>query len=65
VQQLFHDVALLVHLDGIDGNIVTLVVVLGNGSAEGLVNFTQAMPQDVAKTEQDRQLDTTGLQLVH
>jgi len=44
---------------------LTLVLVLHDRLLEGVVDFADAVTEDVGETEQDRQLDAAGLQLVH
>ena len=56
--------ALLVHLDRIDAAIVTLVFKLLDGVAKGVVDFADAMAEDVGKTQQDGQLNPPGLKLI-
>ena len=57
VEHLFDDVPLLVDLDRVDAAVVALVVVLGDGRLEGLVDLAEAMLEDVGEAEQDRQVD--------
>src|SRR5262249_23499631 len=65
VENLLHDVTLLVDLDGVDAPVVAAVVEFRDRAAEGVVDLTDAMSQDVGETEQDGQLDAALLQLIH
>ena len=61
---LLDDVPLLIDLDGIDAAVLALIVVLGDGGLEGLVNFADAMAQNVGEAQQNRQLNAALLQLI-
>ena len=64
VEDLFDDVTLLVHLDGINADVIAGVFVLGDGGLEGLVDVLQAVPQDVAEPHERRQADAAQLQVI-
>jgi hypothetical protein len=54
---LFHDVALLIHLDREHAAVAALVLVLLHRAAESLVDAPDAVRQDVREAHQERQLD--------
>src|ERR1043166_825314 len=58
VQDLFHDLAELVHLDREHAAVSALVIELGDGVAEGHVDGLDAVAQDVLKANQDRELQS-------
>src|SRR5262249_58998263 len=64
VEDLFHDVALLVDLDGIDAAVAALELELLHGAAEGVVDLADAMTENVGEPQEDRQLDSARLQLI-
>src|SRR5262249_23373169 len=64
VENFLDDLALLIDLDGIDAAIAALVLELLDGLFEGIVQFADAVAQNVGEAEQDRQLDAAGLELI-
>jgi hypothetical protein len=54
VQDLFHHLALLVHLDRVDADVAALILVLRDGALERTVDFSETMLQDVGEPDQDR-----------
>ena len=65
LHQPLHQVAVLVDLDGIDPAVGTLVAVLGDGAAEGLVQLHDPGLDDLRETDQQRQADAALPHLVH
>jgi hypothetical protein len=49
----FDDLALLVHLDGVDAAVAALVVVLAHRALKRLMNFAEPMLEDVGEAQQD------------
>src|ERR1019366_8759128 len=64
IEDLFDDMALLIHLDRIDADVLALVAVLVDGILKRLGNFADAMTQNIGEAQQDRQLDAALLQLI-
>ena len=64
LEDFLHHLPLLIDLDGIDAAVAALVVVLGDGALERLVHFAQAMLQNLAEADQNRQRDAAQLQIV-
>ena len=64
LQDLFHHLPLLVHLDGVDAAVAALVVVLGDGGLERVVDFAQPVLEDVGEADQDREVDAAQHQRV-
>ena len=62
---LFHDGLHLVHLDGIDHIVLTLVVVLLGGFLEAAPCFLNAVVENVGESQQDRRLHIAQRQFVH
>ena len=60
-----HHLALLVHLDGIEGLVLGRVLVLGNGALEDPVDAGNPPLEDVHEAEQNRRLDLPLDQVVH
>ena len=54
VQDFLHHLAQLVDLDGKDAAILVLIIELGDGAAEGLVDGLDPVAQNVLKTNQHR-----------
>ena len=63
LEHLFDHLPLLVHLDRVDAAVAALVLVLGDGGLEGVVDLPQAVLEDVAEADQDRQVDAAQLQV--
>src|ERR1700674_5463398 len=63
-EDLFHHLALLVNLDRVDAAVAVLVPVLGYGVLERLVHLAQAVLQDFAEADQNRQRNAPELQVV-
>ncbi len=63
VEDLFHHLPLLVHLDRIHAAVIALVVVLGDGVLEGLIHFAQTMLEDFSEADQDGQPDAAQFEL--
>ena len=59
LENLFHNLALLVDLDGVDAAIAALVVVLVDGGLEGGMDLAQAVLEDIGKADQDGKVDAT------
>jgi hypothetical protein len=64
-EHLFHHLALLVDLDGVDAAVTALVLVLVDGGFEGAVDLSQAVLQNIGEADQDRQVDAAQDQRVH
>ena len=64
VEDLFDDLPLLVHLDGVDADVLAGVFVLGDGRLKGVVNVLQPVLQDVAEANQRRQADAAKLEMI-
>ena len=64
-ENFLHHLPLLVDLDRIHAAVVALVVVLRDGVLKCLMHFTQAVLQNLAEADQDRQRDSAQLQIVH
>ena len=64
LEDFFHHLALLIHLDRIHAAVAGLVIVLGDGVLEGLVHLAQAVFQNFAEADQDGQRDAAELQVV-
>src|SRR5205823_4514160 len=64
VEDFLDHVSLLVHLDGIDAAVFSLVAELLNGGPEGVVDFADAVSENVGEAEENRQLNAAGLQLI-
>ena len=64
VEDFLDDVPLLVDLDGVDAAVAALVAVLLHGGLEGVVDFADAVAENVGEAEEDRQLDAARLQVV-
>jgi hypothetical protein len=62
---LLDDEALLVDLDREDGGVAVLVVVLGDGRGEGIVQGPQTVAQDVGKAKHHRRGQVARLELAH
>ena len=65
LEDLFDDLALLVHLDREHAAVLALVSVLLNGVLERAVNLAQAMFQNLAEANQNRRMDAAQNQLIH
>jgi hypothetical protein len=61
VEDLFHDLAQLVHLDREHAAIHRLVFLLGDRADEGVVERLDAMPQKILKADQQRSAEAHGL----
>ncbi len=64
IEDLLDDVPLLVDLDGINAAVGALVGVFRDGCLKRLVDFADAVPQDIGEAKQNRQLDAALLELV-
>ena len=64
LEDFFHHLALLVDLDRIDAAVAALVAVLGDGVLKRLVHLAQAVLQNFAEADQDRQRDAAKLEIV-
>ena len=62
LEDLFHHLPLLIHLDRINAAVIALVVVLGDGALERLVHFAQPMLENFGEADQDGQPDAAQLQ---
>jgi exosortase len=58
-------VALLVDFDGVNAAVAVFITVLRDGVLERLMHLAQAVLQDFAETDQDRQRDAPELEIVH
>ena len=56
VEHFLDDLPLLVDLDRVDADVAALVLVLGDGGLEGVVDLAEAVLEDVGEADQDRQL---------
>jgi hypothetical protein len=63
-RDLLDDVAILVDLDRVDALVVPLVSVLGDGAPKGLVELDNAVLEDVAEADEQRQVDAAPPHLV-
>ena len=64
VEDFLHYLPLLVDLDGIDTAVAAAEFVFLDGLTESTLHFGDAMAEDIVETDQDGQLDITGLQLL-
>jgi hypothetical protein len=65
VEHLLDHLPLLVHLDGIDAEVLALVLMLFDRDLKGAVDVGQPLAKDVPEADQDRQADSAKLQLIH
>ncbi len=65
LEYFLHHLPLLIHLDRIYAAVTGFVVVLGDGVLECLVYFAEAVFQNFAEANQDRQGDAAELQVIH
>ena len=64
LEDFFHHLPLLIHLDRVDAAVTRLVVMLGDGVLKGLVHLAQPVLQNFAEADQDGQRDAAQLQVV-
>ena len=57
LQHLFHNLALLIHLDGVNTAVPAVIFVLPDRHIEGVVQFAQAVLQNLCKAHQNRKVD--------
>ncbi len=65
LHDLFHNVALLVHLDRIDATKPTLVTVLGDGFAEGRTQAMHATGENIGKAHQQWGVQSALIEVLH
>jgi hypothetical protein len=56
---LLADVALLIHLDGVDAGVAAGVRLVGDGVIEGLANLAEAVIENVVEAEKHRSVNAT------
>src|SRR5690606_31368494 len=64
LDDLVHEVALLVHLDGEHAAVAPRVAVLVDRALEALVQQPDAVLEDVREADEQRQIEPTNLQLL-
>ncbi len=64
VEHFLHDLPLLVHLDRVDAAIAPAVLVLGDCGLERVVDIGEAVPEDVAEPDEQREVDAACLKVV-
>ena len=64
LEHFLDDLPLLVDLDRVDADVAALVLVLGDGRLEGVVDVLQPVLEDVAEADERRQVDAAALQVV-
>src|SRR5262249_45365910 len=57
LEHLFDHLSLLVHLDRVNANIVSLEIVLGNRRAKGVMQLAQTVLQNLSEPNENRQID--------
>src|SRR5579875_104478 len=65
IDNFFHHLPLLIHLDGVHAAVGALIAVFTDRGIKRLVQLCQPVPQNASKTNQDGQRDATPLQRVH
>jgi hypothetical protein len=64
IQHLLDNLPLLIHLDRIDADVAAVVLMLGDGGAEGVVDVADAVLENVAKPDQDWKADASQHQVI-
>ncbi len=64
LKYLLDDLPLLIDLDRVNAAVATLITVLADGGVEGLMQFAQAMLQNVREADENRQRDAAPLKRV-